>query len=106
MAQAGLNANTAPRCLGIDVAKASVVICDLASGRTVTAANAPQALKAALAPFAKHDLAVCETTGGHERAVLDAAFALGLAIHRADARKIAVIANAKIRDLEAPSALT
>jgi len=83
-----LNANTAPRCLGIDVAKAHVVIHDLHARRTVSVKNTPEALAAALAPLAGHDLAVCETTGGYERAVLEAAFALGLEIHRADASRI------------------
>lgn len=83
-----LNANTAPRCLGIDVAKTHVVIHDAHTRSTLSVKNTPDALKAALAPLAGHALAVCETTGGYERAVLDAAFALGLAIHRADAGRI------------------
>lgn len=82
------DANTAPRCIGIDVAKASVVIHDLQAGRTLTVKNTPAALKTALARLRDCDLAVCETTGGYERAVLETAFALGLAIHRADAGRI------------------
>lgn len=77
-----------PLVLGLDVSKATVVIYDARSRQTLTAANTLEALKAALAPFASHGLAVCEATGGYERAVLQAAHSLGLAIHRADAAKV------------------
>jgi transposase len=76
------------RVLGLDVAKSTVVLFDPVSGRTFTFANAPEALLEALKPFADHELMVCEATGGHERAALEAAAALGLAAHRADAAKV------------------
>jgi transposase len=73
--------------VGIDVAKASVTIFDGNTRRCWSVANTPAALHGALAPLAGRVLAVCEATGGFERAVLDVAIALGLAIHRADAAK-------------------
>ena len=76
------------RVLGLDVAKATVVLFDPVSGRTLTIDNEPQALLEALKPFAGYELMVCEATGGHERSVLDAACALGLGAHRADAAKV------------------
>ena len=76
------------RVLGLDVAKAAVVLFDPVSGQTLTIANKPKALMKALKPFADYELMVCEATGGHERAALDAALALGLAAHRADAAKV------------------
>lgn len=75
------------RVIGLDVAKATVVLFDPVSGRTWTVANTVQSLTAALTPFADYELAVCETTGGYERATLQAALAVGLAIHRADAAR-------------------
>lgn len=76
------------RVLGLDVAKATVVLFDPVSGRTLTVANEPGALLEALRPFADYELMVCEATGGHERAALEAAAALGLPAHRADAAKV------------------
>ena len=76
------------RVLGLDVAKATVVLFDPMSGRTLTVANAPGALREALRAFADYDLMVCEATGGYERAALEAAAALGLPAHRADAAKV------------------
>ncbi len=76
------------RVLGLDVAKATVVLFDPVSGRTLTVTNKPKPLLRALKPFAGYELMVCEATGGHERAALEAASALGLAAHRADAAKV------------------
>jgi transposase len=76
------------RVLGLDVAKASVVLFDPISGRTWTVANQSPSLIEALAPFADYELMVCEATGGHERAALEAAQSVGLAAHRADAAKV------------------
>ena len=76
------------RVLGLDVAKATVVLFDPMSGRTFTIANQPEALLEALGPFADYELMVCEATGGYERTALEAAAALGLAAHRADAAKV------------------
>jgi transposase len=76
------------RVIGLDVAKASVVLFDPISGRTSTVANDLQSLIAALTPFADYELAVCETTGGYERTTLEAARIVGLAAHRADAARV------------------
>lgn len=76
------------RVLGLDVAKASVVLFDPISGRTWTVANSLRSLTAALRPFAGYELAVCEATGGYERATLEAARLVGLAAHRADAARV------------------
>jgi len=76
------------RVVGLDVAKASVTVHELATGRTRTVPNTPAALRTALAGCAEPVLVVCEATGGHERAALDAAWALGLPVHRADAGKV------------------
>lgn len=76
------------RVLGLDVAKATVVLFDPVSGRTQTIANEPAALEAALKPFADYALMVCEATGGYERAALAAAVSLGLPAHRADAARV------------------
>jgi transposase len=76
------------RVLGVDVAKASVVIFDSQTRRTWTVTNEPHALSAALAPFAGYDLLVCEVTGGYERALLEAAHGLGLPAHRADPLRV------------------
>ena len=81
-------ANGAPRVLGLDVSKLTIAIHDGARGRGWEVANTPQALLEALASFADYDLAVCETTGGYERAALEAAFALGLPVCRADAAQV------------------
>jgi transposase len=76
------------RVLGLDVAKATVVLFDPVSGRTWTVTNNRKTLAAALRPFADYELLVCEATGGHERAALEAALQLGLPAHRADAAKV------------------
>lgn len=76
------------RVLGLDVAKATVVLFDPVSGRIFTIANEPAALLEALKPFADYELMVCEATGGHEKAALETAAALGLPAHRADAAKV------------------
>lgn len=73
------------RVIGLDVAKANVVLFDPISGRTCSVANDLPSLVAALTPFADYDLAVCETTGGYERPTLEAAAVVGLAAHRAHA---------------------
>jgi transposase len=76
------------RVIGLDVAKTSVVLFDPISGRTWIVANDLRSLIAALAPFADYELAVCEATGGYERATLEAARVVGLAAHRADAARV------------------
>ena len=81
-------AKTGPAVIGLDVAKATVTLYDTLSGQTITAPNTSPALRRLLARFSGHDLAVCEATGGYERAVLDTALRLGLVIHRADGARI------------------
>lgn len=76
------------RVLGLDVAKREVVLFDSATGRWRTLPNTFEAIKAALAGYGADDLLVCETTGGYERAALDACLALGVPAHRADAGRI------------------
>jgi transposase len=79
---------TGPRVLGLDIAKACVVLHDASTGQTVTIANEPAALATALAGYAGADLLVCEVTGGYELATLEAATELGLPIHRADPYRV------------------
>lgn len=79
---------TGPRVLGLDIAKACVVLHDASTGQTVTIANEPAALTTALAGYAGADLLVCEVTGGYELATLEAALRLGLPIHRADPYRV------------------
>lgn len=76
------------RVLGVDVAKASVVLFDSLTRRTFSVANAPEALIEALEPFADYELMVCEVTGGYERAALQAALTLDLPAHRADPLRV------------------
>lgn len=73
--------------LGIDIAKNTMVLHDSVSRRTWSIANTDVAAREALAPFAGHDLVVCEVTGGYERKLLNAAHELNLPVHRADPAK-------------------
>src|SRR3990170_4130904 len=82
--------STPRQVLGCDVGQDSVVICDSASGRRRSVANAPDPLRRALAelvPVPGDVLLVCEATGGHEATLLSVAWEAGLAAHRADPRK-------------------
>jgi transposase len=74
--------------VGVDVAKASVVLFDSQTRRTWSVANEPDALRAALSGLAEYDLMVCEVTGGYERALLEAALSVGLPAHRADPLRV------------------
>jgi transposase len=76
------------RVVGVDVAKATVVLFDSQTQRTCKVSNEPQALHRALSAFVDYDLMVCEVTGGYERAVLEAAANLGLPAHRADPMRV------------------
>ncbi|QJP13305.1 IS110 family transposase [Starkeya sp. ORNL1] len=78
-------ANAGLRILGADVAKGSIVFHDDQTGRSWSAANTPESLGAALAPYAGYDWLICETTGGYERALLETAAAVGLPAARVDA---------------------
>ncbi len=77
-----------PRVLGFDVAKAEIVVHDLTTRRTFKICNSQAALRAALATFSGYELAVCETTGGYENALLSVCLEIGLPIHRAHAKRI------------------
>ena len=79
--------------LGLDVAQDSVTLYDLAGRQTLTVANSPEALTAALLPFEKHQLAVCEATGGHEAVLLTVLRDLRIPAHRADGGKINAFAR-------------
>lgn len=77
-----------PAVLGLDVAKASVTIYDLASGRCRTVPNRRQELLRALESHVDCALAVCEATGGWEDVLLEVLATLGIPAHRADALKV------------------
>lgn len=81
------------RVVGCDVAKQSVTLHDLASGRTVTVANEPEALGQALAGFRGHDLAVCEATGGYEDVLLGVLHGLSIPAHRGHGTLISAFAR-------------
>lgn len=74
--------------LGLDVAKASVTVHDLGSGRSRRLANRREDLLAALEDYRDHDLAVCEATGGYEDVLLEVLAFLGIPAHRADAVRV------------------
>lgn len=88
MPEAHRPANAGLRVLGADVAKDTVVLHDSATRRCWSIANTPAALRKALTPYADYDWLVCETTGGHERRLLEAAADLGLRACRADAAQV------------------
>lgn len=77
-----------PAVLGLDVAKASIALHDVKSGRSRTVPNNRQALFDVLESYAGHDLAVCEATGGYEDVLLEVLASLGIPAHRADALKV------------------
>jgi transposase len=74
--------------LGIDVAKHSVVLYDSLRRQTRHIDNRLEALVQALQAYRDYALAVCETTGGYERALCAAACQVGLPIHRAHASRV------------------
>ncbi len=88
MPEASWPANAGLRVLGLDVSKDTIALHDSVTGRHATLANTVVALRQALAPYADYNWAVCETTGGYERPVLDACLALGVPICRADAAQV------------------
>ena len=76
------------RFLGCDVGKSQVVVFDSLTARILTLPNTPEALTAWAQTLDEACLIVCESTGGHEAALLLAAIAAGCPAHRADARKV------------------
>lgn len=74
--------------LGLDVSQDCVTLFDSLTGRTMTIANEAAALRAALEPLRRRDLALCEATGGHEDRLLCVLHSLGITAHRADAAKV------------------
>jgi len=93
MPQAWSTANPAaahplPPVLGVDVGKAEVMLHDPATRRTWRVVNRPSALRQAFRRVPEQTLVVCEASGGYERATLDAATAVGLVAHRANAAQV------------------
>lgn len=79
---------TPSRFLGCDVGKRHIVVFDSHGGKTASIGNTPEALAAFAATLEGDCLAVCEATGGHEAALLEALLGAGIPAHRADARKV------------------
>jgi transposase len=73
-------------CLGVDVAKDSLTVCD---GRqaAMTVANRRSAIRAMLRN-ARPDLVVCEPTGGYELLLLEECLRAEIPCHRADTLKL------------------
>ena len=88
MPNLSIHAKTESSVLGIDVAKHTVVIYDSVRQQSQQIENRLEALIEALGVYRDHALAVCETTGGYERAVCEAACQVGLPIHRAHASRV------------------
>lgn len=76
------------RFIGCDVGKASIVVFDSHTCLITTIANRPGELTRFVATLDDRCLVVCEATGGYEAALLEAALQAGIAVHRADARKV------------------
>ena len=80
---------TAPRrILGFDVAKDTIALFDSAGGQTRTIPNRAVAIRRCLDGLDGVGLAVCEPTGGHEAALLQALVAANIPCHRADTLKV------------------
>lgn len=88
MPQACPPANAGLRVIGGDVSKLTVVLVDGSTGRRQDIPNRLPDLVEALRPHADHDWLVCETTGGWERPLLEAAATVGLRACRADAARL------------------
>lgn len=73
-------------CLGFDVARDTIVV-SAGTGAVRTIANERRAIRAFL-KGSTADLAVCEPTGGHERALIEECLRAGLPVHRADTLKL------------------
>ncbi|MET3590830.1 transposase [Mesorhizobium shonense] len=73
-------------CLGFDIAKDTITVCDGATTRTI--ANQRRAIRALLKSYKHIDLVVCEPTRGHESLLLEECLRAGIACHRADTLKV------------------
>ncbi|WFP74782.1 IS110 family transposase [Mesorhizobium sp. WSM4906] len=73
-------------CLGFDIAKDTITVCDGATTRTI--ANQRRTIRALLKSYKHIDLVVCEPTGGHESLLLEECLRAGIACHRADTLKV------------------
>lgn len=82
------NAVTARRFIGCDVGKSSLVFCEHGHTATHEVANTKADIEAFAAKLDADCLLVCEATGGHESVLLNVVTVMGLAVHRADARKV------------------
>ena len=80
--------STPTAVIGCDVGKSEIVACHGQTGREQVLPNRLDALEAFLAGLDEGCLIVCESTGGYEAALLQAALLAGRAAHRADARKV------------------
>ena len=76
------------RFIGCDVGKTSVVVFDSRTSQTRSIPNRPADLARFAATLDDTCFALCEATGGHEDALLQALLQAGRAAHRADARKV------------------
>lgn len=79
---------TPSRFIGCDVGKASIAVFDNLDGLSRIILNRPEELATFAAGLDPDCLVVCEATGGHETALLQAVCKAGHAVHRADARKV------------------
>lgn len=73
------------RCLGFDIAKETIAISDGRSAWTI--ANNRTAIRRFMRGC-EADFVICEPTGGYEIILVEECLRLGLAIHRADTRKL------------------
>jgi transposase len=81
--------DTAPtRVLGFDIAKDTITVVDTQSPAPRTIANNRRAIGAVLGGCGPDCLVVCEPTGGHENLLLEEAYRVGIACHRADTLKL------------------
>lgn len=85
-----MSTNTAPFCrfIGLDVGKNSIAVFDSHGQNTGTIANTQSAIQTLAANLQADTLTVCEATGGYETLCLNVFVMAGIAIHRADARKV------------------
>lgn len=80
--------HTPTSVLGCDVGKTSIAIFNTRTGRSQVIENEPTALATLAASLDPHCLAVCEATGGFEASLLIALARAGIAVHRADPRRV------------------